>query len=210
MLDNEHLRSLSCVHKNIVDRLSCAALERIKTLLPASDAGASQQENAYAQVEAYLDSEPHAVTASASAECLVHHRRCPLSLSRDRQRQRRDTVRAALGGVSASSAAFGAEEPGPLSVNTGSNVCVSWSSVGKRAGTAHESELPFLVWRRERVAVASSGGTETSREDIAFQECTRLFPVEARWARPLEVTASSICTRSGEAPLSIVSSATAM
>ena len=76
----------------------------------------------------------------------------------------------------------------PLSVNTGSNVCVAWSSVGKRAGCGHSSELPFLIWRQERSQLACSGGDEGSREDLVFQECTQLFPVEQRltkaWQAP--------------------------
>ena len=174
--------SSSCVHANIIARLGSDARAQVQSLLPAPDAPTAQKQEAYAQVEAYLQSDPQAVSATASAECLVHQRRCPMSLSRVRQRQRRDLLCESLG-VSASSAD---NLPGPLAINTGSNVCVSWSSVGKRSGTGHESELPFLVWRQERVALATSGGSEGSREDICFQECTRLFPVADRWAKPLE------------------------
>ena len=85
----------------------------------------------------------------------------------------------------------------PLRVNSAGTVCVGWSSVGKRKGFSHCSEVPHSVWLRERQFRA-----EADLEDMFFQECTVLYPAQTKLATPLACSHQVLTIKTARAPFS--------
>ena len=74
-------------------------------------------------------------------------------------------------------------KPQALIVASAGNVCVGWSSEGKRARGAHPSQHPLACWVAQRLHLARE-----QQEDMFTQECTPMFDINSNIAQPLQET----------------------
>eukprot|EP00972_Heterocapsa_arctica_P106672 15711968-Heterocapsa_arctica.AAC.1 len=80
----------------------------------------------------------------------------------------------------------------PLRVNSAGNTCKGWSAVGAQGRFADPSERAHSIWSAERMSRA-----ERRVEDIFFEECTVLYPVDEKLRQPLRETHHVISIQTG-------------
>ena len=167
----------ACVFDDLMNRLPQQEWQQVQDMLPPKDAPLEQSEVQYRAIADFIRAHRREIyNEASSSHCLVHGR--PRLVQRwvfqhEEGAERRGRVR-------------------PLRINSAGASCVGWSSVGQQRRRADPSKVPHAIWLNERLAFA-----EGDREDLFFQECTVLYPVEDKLAQPLSDTHLVLSVKTG-------------
>lgn len=158
--------SKSCVFSDIMDRIPAEVMSFFSEEFQMSKKTTKEQaaERYEQMLEWLLDPQnaKKAFPVTATSPCLVHGGRC---LVRHKPRTPHTDFM------------LSSER---LIMNFGSTICKGWSSMGKQARFAHESEGVHNIWLAERKEFALCSG-----EDMFFSENTRAYPVIQKLRKPL-------------------------
>ena len=180
----------SCVFKDILSRVPEAHLAKLHDLVPPSNASKKQKEVAYTKLQSYMAEHSADIFSMASTSpCQVHVdgdggcKSCRVRLSPQEQAAMIRRLTHVTSGSADVDDDHASTSGDPLSVSVAGSICTGWTSVGKREGNSHTSEILHAVWREERVAES-----RLQAEHGFFHECTAAYPYETKLWTPLATT----------------------